>query len=115
MLPNFVLPHVGSGGCCGQLGGYQNASRIIMRRMCVCVDMIGRMRKDITARTCRTQLFETPLGARMSLVLTLFSWFGLGVGTHAGNTYFVISPKRKTTLIIEAIITCRNDVTLKNA
>ena len=26
----FVLPHVGSGGCCGQLGGYQNASIIIM-------------------------------------------------------------------------------------
>ena len=25
----FYLPHVGSGGCCGQLGSYQNASRII--------------------------------------------------------------------------------------
>ena len=37
----FELLLVGSGGCCGQLGGYQNASRIIKRRTYVCIDMIG--------------------------------------------------------------------------
>ena len=38
--------------------------------------------------TCRTYLFGTPLGSRMSLVLTFFSWLGLGVGARAANKDF---------------------------
>ena len=56
--------------------------------MYVCFDMIGRMLKDVIARTCRTLLFGTPLGSRMSLVLTSFSWLGLGVGARADDKDF---------------------------
>ena len=56
--------------------------------MYVCIDMIDRMLQDISARTCRMLLFETPLASRMSLVLTPLSWLGLGVGARANDKEF---------------------------